>query len=197
MAFDEDWQDPLEKDKNGLLSPPAAVERRRRRRRKARPLMTWWLIAAGALTIVLAIALLWTLALKAMKRTQEPPTVAVTPTFTQAAETAIPVPAAATPTVQVQPTDTPIPPPTIAAQIAIGGWVQVTGTNDTGLSFRAGPGQENARLKILTDGALLKVLDGPREDGGFTWWRLEEHIGGQPGIIGWTVDAFLVPASAP
>jgi hypothetical protein len=85
----------------------------------------------------------------------------------------------------------------VADQIAVGGWVKVTGTSAAGLSFRAGPGQENVRLKILTDGVVLKVLDGPREDDGFTWWRLEEYLDGQAGVIGWAVDDFLEPTGAP
>lgn len=195
MTFNDDWREPSEEEET-LPRPSAAVERRRRRRRRAQPLVPWWLMAAGVLVIVLAIALLWAWALKAMKENQEPPTIAITPTFTRPVATATLVPAdSPTP---ARPTDTPVPPtPTMPAQLAIGGWVKVMGTGDAGLSFRAGPGQENARLKILTDGAVLKVLDGPREDDGFTWWRLEEYTGGQAGVIGWAVDQYLVPTSAP
>jgi hypothetical protein len=156
----------------------------------------WWLVAIGGLVVVLAIVLLWTWALKAMEETKEPPTIAVTPTFTRAPATATPVPAA--PTSPASPTDTAVPPTfTPVAEITVGGWVEVTNTAGAGLSFRAGPGQENARLKILAEGTVLKVLDGPREDSGFTWWRLEEYVDGQPGVIGWAVDDFLRPASAP
>jgi hypothetical protein len=60
-----------------------------------------------------------------------------------------------------------------------------------------GPGLENVRLKIVSDGAVLKVLDGPRESDGFTWWRLEEYVDGQPGVVGWAIDEYLEPTSAP
>jgi len=194
MAFNDEWQEPTE-EQQVLPSSPTAVERRRRRRR-TRPAVPWWLIAVGLLVVVLAIVLLWTWALKAMEETKEPPTIAITPTFTPPTATDTPLPTAS-PTAP-PPTDTPAPvTPTITAQIAIGGWVKVTGTGDLGLSFRAGPGQENARLKVIADGAILKVLDGPREDGGFTWWRLEEYLDGQPGVIGWAADTFLQPTSAP
>lgn len=196
MTFNDDWLDSSEEEEEALPISSAAVERRRRRRRRAQMNLPWWVLAAGSLVVILAIALLWVWALKAMQENKEPPTIAVTPTFTPPIATATPVPAD-TPT-PVPPTDTPVPPtPTVAAQIAIGGWVKVVGTGDAGLSFRAGPGQENVRLKILADGAVLKVLDGPREDDGFTWWRLEEYVDGQAGIIGWSIDEYLVPASAP
>ena len=192
MSFNDDWQDPPEKE--AQPQPPAAVERRRRRRKKT--IVPWWVLAAAALVVILAIALLWTWALKAVKENKVPPTIAATPTFTQPLPTVTFTPAN-TPTT-ASPTDTPIPPPpTLAAEIAVGGWVKVIGTGDAGLSFRAGPGQENARLKILTDGTVLKVLDGPREDSGFNWWRLEEYLDGQPGVIGWTIDDYLEPTNAP
>lgn len=194
MTFNDDWEDPSEEEI--LPKPPAAIERRRRRRRRTQTSLPWWVLASGALVVVLAIALLWTWALKAMKENKEPPTIAVTPTFTRSIPTATFTPAD-TPT-PAAPTDTPQPPtPTVAAQITIGGWVKVTGTGDAGLSFRAGPGPENVRLKIVTDGAVLKVLDGPREDSGYTWWRLEEHVNGQAGVIGWAIDEYLAPTSAP
>jgi hypothetical protein len=196
MTYDDEWKDPFEEEEEVLPRPPAALERRRRLRRKAQPLVPWWVWASGGLVVVLAIALLWTWALKAMQETQEPPTIAFTPTFTQPPPTATVAPTD-TP-LPAPPTDTPIPPtPTVADQVAIGAWVKVTGSGDAGLSFRAGPGLENVRLKILTDGAVLKVLDGPREDQGYTWWRLEEYVDGQAGVIGWTIDEFLEPTSPP
>jgi hypothetical protein len=195
MTVNDDWLDPSEEEEVSP-APSAAVERLRRRRRRAQPLLPWWLVAAGGLVVVLAIVLLWVWAAKAMKESKEPPTIAITPTFTHVLPTATLVPTEAlTP---FPPTDTPVPPtPTALAEIAIGGWVKVVGTGDTGLSYRAGPGLENVRLKIVTDGAVLKVLDGPRESDGFTWWRLEEYVSGQPGVVGWAINEYLEPTSAP
>jgi len=195
MTANDDWLEPSEKEE-ASPGPSAAVKRLRRHRRRARPLLPWWVLAAGGLVVVLAVALLWVWALKAMEEGKEPPAIAVTPTFTRIVPTATLAPAdTSTP---LPPTDTPVlPTPTALPQIAIGGWVKVGGTGDLGLSFRAGPGLENVRLKILTDGAVLKVLDGPRESDGLTWWRLEEYVDGQPGVIGWGIDEYLVPTSAP
>ena len=196
MGLNDDWLDSSEEEEEALPRRSVAVERRRRRRRHTQLPFPWWVFAAAGLVVVLAIVLLWTWALKAMEQTKEPPTIAVTPTFTPVPPTAT-MPPTDTPTL-APPTDTPIPPtPTLADQIAVGGWVKVVGTGDAGLSFRAGPGPENVRLKILADGAVLKVLDGPREDSGYTWWRLEEYVGGQAGVIGWAVNDFLMPTSPP
>jgi hypothetical protein len=195
MSFDDDWFDPSEEEET-LPAPPAAVERRRRQRQRTQPLIPWWMLAIGGLVVVLAIALLWVWAWKAVQANKEQPTIAVTPTFTPAPPTATPT----TPSLPSPPapTDTPVPPtPTTPAQVAIGGWVKVTGSGDDGLSFRAGPGLENVRLKILNDGAVLKVLDGPRESDGYNWWRLEEYVDGQAGVVGWTVEQFLEPTAAP
>lgn len=194
MTANDDWLDPSEEEE-ASPAPSAAVERLRRRRRRARPLLPWWLVAIGGLVVVLAIALLWVWAAKAMKESKEPPTIAITPTFTQVVPTATLAPTEApTPL----PTNTPVPlTPTAPAEIAVGGWVKVVGTGDAGLSYRAGPGLENVRLKIVTDGTVLKVLDGPRESDGFTWWRLEEYVDGQPGVVGWAINEYLEPTSAP
>ncbi len=192
MSRNDDWWDPSEGEEP-LPVPPIAVERRRRR---AQPTIPWWVLVAGGLVVVLAIALLWVWAWQAMQANKEPPTIAITPTFTPAPPTATPTsPSLPTPP---PPTSTPVPPtPTTPPQVAIGGWVKVIGSSDAGLSFRAGPGLENVRLKVLNDGAVLKVLDGPRESDGYNWWRLEEYVGGQAGVIGWAVEQFLEPTSAP
>jgi hypothetical protein len=196
MTANDDWFEPFEEEEEEAVPGPSpAVERLRRRRRRAKPLLPWWLLAVGGLVVVLAIALLWVWAAKAMKESKEPPTIAITPTFTVVVPTATLAPTdVPTPLL----TSTPVPAmPTPPADIAVGGWVKVIGTGDAGLSYRAGPGLENVRLKIVKDGVVLKVLDGPRESDGYTWWRLEEYVDGQPGVVGWAVEDFLQPTSAP
>lgn len=195
MSFDDGWFEPSEEEQPSP-GPSAAIERRRRRRQRAQLLVPWWVLAAAGLVVVLAIALLWVWAWKAVEANKEQPTIAVTPTFTLPPPTATPT----TPSLPTlaPPTDTPLrPTPTAPLQIAIGAWVQVVDSGEAGLSFRAGPGLENVRLKILNDGVRLKVLDGPRESDGHNWWRLEEYLDGQPGVIGWAVEQFLEPTSAP
>ena len=113
--------------------------------------------------------------------------------------TSVPLPGEeteATPTpVMVQ--STLVPPPSISTpvpavpqEIAIGIYVQVSGTGGGDLSFRAGPGTNYARLKIVTEGTVLKVLDGPSEADGYVWWQLQ---GVSDEVVGWAVADYLEP----
>ena len=102
----------------------------------------------------------------------------------------------ATPTpVRVQ--GTLVPPPStstpvlaVPQEIAIGVYVQVSGTEGGDLSFRAGPGTSYARLKIVAEGIVLKVLDGPSEADGYVWWQLQDV---SDGMVGWAVADYLEP----
>ena len=87
----------------------------------------------------------------------------------------------------VPPTATPIPPTPTPATVQTGARVVVTGTGEDGMSFRTGPGTKYIRVAVLKDGDLLKVVGGPEEADGFTWWRLEA----EDGTIGWAVGDFL------
>jgi uncharacterized protein YraI len=78
----------------------------------------------------------------------------------------------------------------VPQEIAIGVHVQVSDTGGGDLSFRAGPGTDYARLKIVTEGTVLKVLDGPSEADGYVWWRLQDV---SDGMVGWAVADYLEP----
>ncbi|MDH4136453.1 MAG: SH3 domain-containing protein, partial [Anaerolineae bacterium] len=115
--------------------------------------------------------------------------------------TSVPLPegeteAEAIPT-QVMAQDTPfLPPPTptlvpaVPAEITIGIYVKVSGTGGSDLSFRAGPSANHARLKIVAEGAVLKVLDGPVEADGYVWWQLQDV---SDGVVGWAAADYLEP----
>ena len=104
--------------------------------------------------------------------------------------------AEATPTsVMVQSTpvpspSTPTPVPVVPAEIAIGVYVQVSGTEGSDLSLRADPGTNYVRLKIVAEGSVLKVLDGPVEADGYVWWQLQDVA---DGVVGWAVADYLEP----
>ena len=87
------------------------------------------------------------------------------------------------------PTATPLPPTPIPATIRPGVNVVVANTGEDGMSFRTGPGTKYVRIEVLKDGAVLKVVGGPEDADGFTWWRLQD----QAGTIGWGVEDFLEP----
>jgi hypothetical protein len=134
------------------------------------------------------------------------PTLALPATPTAAAvalETATPLPATATqvPTAEVvEPTDTPEP--VAPSEIQVGSYVQVVNTEGSGLSLRAGPGTNNARLTVADEGAVLPVIDGPKEDeegqtdeqgNVYLWWYLRNTDGTE----GWGRADFLSPALPP
>ena len=113
-------------------------------------------------------------------------------------------PAAATPTIPPvvtleptptsPPTATPIP--VAPSALAPGVYAQVTGTEGNGVSVRAGPGTNNARLTIAAEGSLVLILDGPRADenqDNYVWW----FVRAEDGVEGWTVQEFLVPSLPP
>jgi hypothetical protein len=136
------------------------------------------------------------------------PTLALPATPTAAAaliETPTSAPAVATPTAiptaeVVPPTDTPEPAP--PSEIQKGGFAEVVNTEGAGVSLRAGPGTNNARLVVADAGAILPVVDGPREDeqaevddngNVYQWW----YVRNSDGTEGWARADFLAPAQAP
>jgi hypothetical protein len=100
----------------------------------------------------------------------------------------------------VQPTDTPEP--VAPTEIQVGGYVQIIDTGGSGLSLRAGPGTNNARLVVAEEGSILSVIGGPNEDeegqtddagSVYTWWFLRHPDGTE----GWGRADFLVPSLPP
>lgn len=98
------------------------------------------------------------------------------------------------PTPTSPPTATPVP--TVPLELTPSTFAQVTGTEGAGVSLRAGPGTNNARLGIAGEASFVLILDGPREDENledFTWWLVR----GADGTEGWTVQEYLIPSLPP
>ena len=112
------------------------------------------------------------------------PIVEITPTATPALPTPVPFR-----TATATPTPRPTPTPSVPTEIEVGGYVKVVGAEADALSYRSGPGLNYARLTIVKDGTTLKVLEGPDEADGYTWWRLED----EDGFIGWAAEDWLEP----
>jgi hypothetical protein len=94
------------------------------------------------------------------------------------------------------PTPTETPPPVPPDELAPGVYARVTGTEGAGLSLRAGPGTNNARLKTVFEDTVVLILDGPREDENleeYTWWFVRDPDGTE----GWTVESYLIPSLPP
>jgi hypothetical protein len=111
---------------------------------------------------------------------------------------------AATPTippvVTLEPTDTPTPTntpiPVAPTELAPNVYAKVVGTDASGLSVRAGPGTNNARLTVAPEGSLVMILEGPREDENlddYIWW----FVRAGDNIEGWVVQEFLEPSLPP
>jgi hypothetical protein len=123
---------------------------------------------------------------------------------TQSIVASTPVQPAASPTippvVTLEPTATPIPtqtpPPTPPTTLEVGGYAKITGTEGAGVSVRAGPGTNNARLTVAAENSVIPVLDGPRADENqqeFVWW----FVRAEDGTEGWVVQDFMEPSLPP
>ncbi len=157
-------------------------EAQRQTRAKGRRRLPLWPLAVILLLILVVFITLWN---PFTPPTQ--PTVEITPTVTPAL-----------PTVATLPTATPTPKPTptlsVPTEIGVGIHVKVINTEVDGLRFRWGPGLDTVTKKFVEDGAILKVLDGPEEADGLTWWRLEDPSEEDEDLkIGWAADEWLEP----
>jgi hypothetical protein len=175
-----------------------------------------WLLSMGILSVILVVGVV-ALAFLALFQPTPTPTLDLSPTEgpvlsptegpvlspvegpALSPSTSVPLPGEgteATPTpVRVQSTlvpspSTSTPVPAVPQEIAIGVYVQVSGTGGGDLSFRADPGTNYARLKIVAEGTVLKVLDGPSEADGYVWWQLQDV---SDGMVGWAVADYLEP----
>jgi hypothetical protein len=162
-----------------------------------------WLLSMGILSVILVIGVV-ALAFLALFQPTPSPTPALpalSPAEGSPAEgpALSPLPggeAEVTPTpMMVQ--NTPVPlistptlVPAVPAEIAIGVYVKVSDTKGNDLSFRGGPSVNYARLKIVAEGSVLKVLDGPVEADDYVWWQLQDV---SDGMVGWAVADYLEP----
>jgi len=91
------------------------------------------------------------------------------------------------------PTDTPVPTATATPVpvILVGGRVVVQGTEGQQLSLRAGPAVAQNRLRIVEEGSVLKVVEGPVAADGFQWWRVQTS----DNVEGWVAGNWLVPVA--
>ncbi len=111
-------------------------------------------------------------------------------------------------TVILAPTETPVPPTAIAVTptsdapagpgagiLAVGGFVQVSGTQGDGLRVREGPGLGYEPLFLGLESEVFKIIDGPQKTDGYTWWHLAAPF--DETLNGWSVDNYLIPVDEP
>ncbi len=153
-----------------------------------RQLFNRWVILgavafAGLLLLVTAISIGWTTARQASDVG-----------FAPADLTVIPAPTAtsgATPT----PTLDPFAPTPMPTGIAIGSYVQISGTSGEGLRMRAQPGLGGNPEFLGFDSEVFIVEDGPREADGYVWWYLVAPY--DDARAGWAAANFLTFIPAP
>lgn len=85
-------------------------------------------------------------------------------------------------------TPTPTPPPSVGG-IAVGNYVQISGTDGQGLRLRDGAGMISALRFLGMDAEVFLVKDGPKEADGFTWWYLVAPY--DPARSGWAASQYL------
>ena len=106
------------------------------------------------------------------------------------------------------PTETPVPPtpvpvtpgaipdvPPPQGGIAIGAYVQVSGTGGAGLRMRAGPGLDYEPQFAGLESEVFHIVEGPRDADGYIWWRLAAPY--DETITGWAVSNYLEVVEAP
>ena len=87
------------------------------------------------------------------------------------------------------PTIDPFATPTSPAGIAIGNYVQITGTQGEGLRIRSEPGLNGNPEFLGFDSEVFIVQDGPREVDGYMWWYLVAPY--DETRVGWAAADFL------
>ncbi len=93
------------------------------------------------------------------------------------------------------PTIDPFATPTSPSGIAIGNYVQITGTEGQGLRIRSEPGLSGDFQFLAYDSEVFVVQDGPREVDGYTWWYLVAPY--DETRVGWAAADFLTYVPAP
>ena len=127
-----------------------------------------WFLGLIVVLMVMAVAGLWGLYLMRGQWTTAGPT----PTPIVWTPTPMPeAPATATPTSEPEPEEIV---PTVSPDIAIGGYVRVSGTGGSGLNLRQGPGANYARKDTALEGEVFIVSAGPTESAGVVWWKLRD-----------------------
>jgi hypothetical protein len=85
--------------------------------------------------------------------------------------------------------------PEAVGGIAVGMFVQITGTGGDGLRLRSGAGTSNPPRFLGYEAEVFRVKDGPTLADGFTWWFLEAPY--DPNRAGWAASEYLAVVTPP
>lgn len=93
------------------------------------------------------------------------------------------------------PTIDPFAPTPAPTGIALGNYVQITGTEGQGLRIRSEPGLNGESVFLGFDSEVFIIQDGPRESDGFIWWYLVAPY--DETRVGWAASDFLTYIPSP
>lgn len=85
-------------------------------------------------------------------------------------------------------TPTPTAPPSIGG-IAVGNYVQISGTEGEGLRLRSDAGVSSPMRFVGMDEEVFRVKEGPKTADGFVWWYLEAPY--DASRSGWAAAKYL------
>lgn len=147
----------------------------------------------GAALVVASCLLLSTLGLLWATRSRGPVVGQSTAVMNMIpADTPIPAGAASAGSPSLTQTAPPSPPP---GEIAVGAFVQITGTGGSGLRFREKPGLQAPVLLLGAEAEVFRVEEGPQEADGYVWWYLVGPY--DETRRGWAVANYLENVQAP
>jgi len=140
-----------------------------------------------AISLILGVGLVFvTILILSVNRPPRTPVGVVT-----AALTVIPVPTATspppTPTEPAPASDMPPSPP--PGELAIGAFVQISGTGGDGLRLRADPGLAYESRFLGLEAEIYQIEAGPQDVDGYTWWYLVAPF--DTTRRGWAVSNYL------
>jgi hypothetical protein len=153
------------------------------------PLFRWWVWLSGGLIALVLLSIVWGNILYAP---MPAPAQRALPLFTvYPAPTLTDIP----PTPSWTPEISPIPgvPTVLPGTIAAGMMVEVNGTGGDGLNLRDAPNTNGKVLFRVFEHELFRVVDGPQQSNGYTWWLLQGVI--DSNRQGWGVENYLKPSA--
>jgi hypothetical protein len=80
-----------------------------------------------------------------------------------------------------------VPPP--SGEIGVGSYVQIVGTEGTGLNIRSAPGLSSDIQFLAYDAEVFEVREGPQDADGITWWYLVTPV--DENRAGWASADYL------